>query len=337
MSATSSRAAGARALSRVRLPTFTTTAGLLGLTAASWVVYAWVGEGFLSSFNLFTLSQLVAETAVIGAAQLVVVAIGRLNLAVGAIGAIVVMSTGWLVGPAGVPLFPALVVGLAEGAVCGAAMGALERVTGLDSFVVTLAMASIYTGIVLIVTGGEAVSALPASLTDFGSDPLLLQSLSRLIVPTMIVYGGLWLLYRRTRTGWEMLAVGANERAAALGGVATGPVVVLTFGLSGALSGGAAIMEMARVASALPSLGTDWLLLAFIVPVLGGTALRGGAVALGGALAATLFVVSINSGLVSLGVNAYWQEFAQAIVLLSAILVERAVRRTRDGRIAHAA
>ena len=169
-------------------------------------------------------------------------------------------------------------------------------------------------------------------LTDFGADALVLQSLSWLLVPTAIVYGGLWLLYRRTRVGWQMLAVGANERAAALGGVATGGVVVATFALSGALSAIAAIMEMARVASALPSLGTDWLLLAFLVPVLGGTALRGGAVALGGALVAALFVVSINSGLVSLGVNAYWQEFAQAIVLLLAILADRAVRRTGSVR-----
>lgn len=212
---------------------FSPTAGLLLLTVASWAVYARVGDGFLSSFNLFTLSQLVAETAVIGAAQLVVVATGRLNLAVGAVGAITVMSTGWLAGPAGVPLVPALLIGVAEGAACGALMGVLERVTGLGSFIVTLAMASIYTGVVLIASGGAAVSALPEPLTDFGANPLVLESLSWLVVPTAIVYGGLWLLYRRTRAGWQMLAVGANERAASLSGVPTSGVVVATFALSG--------------------------------------------------------------------------------------------------------
>lgn len=322
---------GARAV-----PAFSPALGLLLLSAASWAIYARIGEGFLSSFNLFTLSQLLAETAVIGAAQLVVVAIGQLNLAVGAVGAITVMSTGWLAGPAGIPLVPALLIGVVEGAACGALMGWLERLTGLGSFIVTLAMASIYTGLVLIASGGAAVSALPQALTDFGANPLVLQSLSWLVVPAAIVYGGLWILYRRTRSGWQMLAVGASERAATLSGVPTGRVVVTTFALSGALSAVAAIMEMARVASALPSLGTDWLLLSFIVPVLGGTALRGGAVALGGALAATLFVVSINSGLVSLGVNAYWQEFAQAVVLLLAILAERTARGARRGRAIHA-
>ena len=59
--------------------------GLLLLTAVSWAVYQVLGTGFLNSYNLFTLSQLAAETAIIGFSQLVVVVLGRLNLAVGAI------------------------------------------------------------------------------------------------------------------------------------------------------------------------------------------------------------------------------------------------------------
>ena len=310
-------------------------AGLLLLTAVSWMVYACAGEGFLSSFNLFTVSQLAAETAVIGAAQLVVVAIGHLNLAVGAVGVLVVMSTGWMAGVAGVPVGAAVLLGLAEGAACGALIGLLERLTGLGSFIVTLAMASVLYGLVLIVSGGAAVSTLPASLTDFGANPMLLPALSWLLLPAAIVFALLWLLYRRTVWGWQMLSVGANERAARLSGVPTGRIVVASFALSGLLSAVAAILEMSRVASALPSLGADWLLLAFIVPILGGSPLRGGSVALGGAIVAALFIVSINAGLVSLGVSAYWQQFAQAIVLLLAVFADRLTRR-RGGR-SHAA
>ncbi len=317
---------------RVSIPP---AAGLLLLTAISWLVYDRIGEGFLSSFNLFALSQLMAETAVIGAAQLVVVAIGRLNLAVGSVGVLVVMSTGWMAGIAGIPAGLAVLLGLVEGAAVGALLGVLERLTGLGSFVVTLAMASILSGLVLIASGGAAVSTLPASIIDFGADPFLLPSLSWLLLPAVVVFALLWLLYRRTSWGWEMLSVGANERAAVLSGVPTARIVVASFALSGLLSAVAAMLEMSRVASALPSLGTDWLLLAFIVPILGGTPLRGGAVALGGALVAALFIVSINSGLVSLGVSGYWQQFAQAIVLLVAVLTDRLTRRRGDR--AHAA
>jgi ribose transport system permease protein len=124
-----------------------------------------------------------------------------------------------------------------------------------------------------------------------------------------------------------MLAVGANETAAALSGVRVSRVLLLSFALSGALCGVAGMMEMARVSAALPSLGVDWLLPAFIVPVLGGNSLRGGSVSIGGALMAAVFLASINSGLVSLNVAPYWQALTQSIVLLAAVVVDEWRRR----------
>jgi ribose transport system permease protein len=128
-----------------------------------------------------------------------------------------------------------------------------------------------------------------------------------------------------------MLAVGANQRAAELSGIPVPRIVIMSFALSGLLAGVAGLMEMARVSAALPSLGTDWLLLAFIVPILGGTPLAGGAVSIGGALVAAIFIESINSGLVSVDVAPYWQQFAQSIVLLVAVVADQA-RRRRQGR-----
>ena len=304
-----------------------TVGGLLLLTAVSWAIYGIVGDGFLSSFNLFTLSQTASETAVIGMSQLAVIVIGRLNLAVGAVGAVVVMFTGWLIGIDGINPIVGIVLGLLLGTAGGALMGWLELITGLSSFIITLAMASIYAGIVLIQSGGAAISSMPQMVTDFGSNQLVLPSLSLLLIPAALIAVGLWYLYHRSSWGWQMLAVGANQRAAELSGVSVPRVVIASFAVSGLLAGVAGIMEMSRVASALPSLGASWLLLAFIVPILGGTSLSGGAVSLAGALVAAVFIESINSGLVSLSVSAYWQQFAQAFVLLVAVIVDQARRR----------
>ncbi|MEA2254848.1 MAG: ribose transport system permease protein [Solirubrobacteraceae bacterium] len=305
----------------------TTAGGLVALIAITWVIYGTIGNGFLSSFNLFTLSQLAAQTAVLGFAQLAVLALGRMNLAVGAVGVCVTMFTAWLIGVKHVDPILGIAAGLVLGAALGALMGWIELKTKLNSFIVTLAMASVYTGLMLLLSNGDPVGNIPTSIASFGANSMFTPYLSFLVIPTLVVAGGAWYLYRRTSLGWKMLAVGANETAAGLSGVRVSRVVIIGFGLSGLLCGVAGIMEMARVATALPSQGGTWLLAAFIVPVLGGNSLRGGSVAIGGALLAAIFLESINSGLVSLDVAVYWRELAQAAVLLIAVMADEARRR----------
>jgi ribose transport system permease protein len=263
-----------------------------------------------------------------------------MHLAVGAIGLCVTMLTAWLIGVKGVNPVVGMAAGLVVGAAMGALMGWLELKTKLNSFIVTLAMASVYTGVMLLVSNGDPVGTIPEGVSSFGSGLFLTPYLSYLVIPALIVAGGAWFLYRRTSLGWKMLAVGANETAAGLSGVRVSRVLIIGFALSGLLCGVAGMMEVARVSAALPSLGGTWLLAAFIVPVLGGNSLRGGSVAIGGALLAAIFLESINSGLVSMDVAPYWRELAQAVVLLVAVMADEARRRrqrnAKVGRIVEA-
>lgn len=178
MTATSVQGAMRRAFS-------TNAAWLLLLTIVTWIVYGFVGQGFFSSFNLFTLSQLAAQYAVIGFAQLVVIALGRMNLAVGAVGVVAAMLAGLVMGPAGLGTPLAIVTALVAGAVVGGTLGWLEQRTGLSSFIVTLAAASILTGAVLIISGGMSISAIPADLIAFGSSSPGTPYLSTHILPAV--------------------------------------------------------------------------------------------------------------------------------------------------------
>ncbi|MCL1898191.1 MAG: ABC transporter permease [Micrococcales bacterium] len=307
------------------------TAGLLILTAATWVVCASFGEGFLTSFNLFSVSQLTAEFAIIGLAQMVVLATGRMNLAIGAVGVCVGMLTGWLMGVVGWPPAAAIVVGLLAGVLSGALMAALELATGLSSFIVTIAMGSVFSGGMLLLTQGESVNYLPRSVVQFGAQTLGTAYISAHVIPTLILTVALWFIFRHTTFGWSMLAVGANQAAARLSGIRTGWVVVGAMSLSGLLAGVAANLEISRVAAAVPSMGTTWMMTSFIIPVLGGTALTGGRVSVAGALLAALFIETITTGLISLGVPSYWLGAVQAMVLLLAVLGDKA-RRDRQLR-----
>src|SRR5680860_1633451 len=70
--------------------------GLLGVIVIFWAVFIVFADGFLNRITVFGLSRTIAVTAVIGMAQMVVLSIGQMNLAVGAIGGMIGVLTGWL-------------------------------------------------------------------------------------------------------------------------------------------------------------------------------------------------------------------------------------------------
>ena len=80
------------AAAAVVLPAPRRRSGCFVIVAGFWVVFASLAPGFLSPFNLFSLGRTLAVDIVIGFAQMVVLATGGMNLAVGAIGVCAVMA-----------------------------------------------------------------------------------------------------------------------------------------------------------------------------------------------------------------------------------------------------
>jgi ribose transport system permease protein len=310
-----------RALRFTTIVRLSTQGGLLLVVAALWVLFGAVAPGFLSSFNRFALGRDIAIFTVIGFAQMVVLSMGAMNLAVGAIGGGVAIFGGWLMQVVGLPAPLAVVLALLLGAAMGWFDGWLVVRTGMSSFIVTLAMASVYTGLMIIITQAQAFSNLPLDFLNFGQGSV--ASLSPLVILTLIVMVGLFLLYRNTELGRWMLAVGASPRTAELSGIPVWRTLQIGHALSGLLAGIAGLMLTARLASAVPSIGTDWVLPSFLAPVLGGTLLSGGVVSSIGTLLGGVLVVSISNGLQLMQVNSFWVQFFQGIVLLIAVGIDR--------------
>jgi ribose transport system permease protein len=124
-----------------------------------------------------------------------------------------------------------------------------------------------------------------------------------------------------------MLAAGANARAAELSGIRTGRVIVACHMLTGLLAAIAGLMVTARTGAAVPSmagqLGQDWLLPAFLAPVLGGTLLSGGRVSVIGTLLGATFINIMTSGLLLMRVGEFWILAFLGVMLLIAVLADR--------------
>jgi ribose transport system permease protein len=308
---------------------FSNEFGLLLLIAIFLVVFGFTTSGFLGPFNLFTMGRNAAVNIMIGLSMMTVIVTGGLSLAVGAIGVCAAMFTGYTLEILNLPWPLALACGIGLGAALGFVNGFTVVRTGLHSFIITLATMSIFFGAMVFLTRAEAYRKLPPAFAAFGKMKLF-NYVSPLLLFTVLVALALIWLYHRSVLGREMLAAGARPEAAELSGVNVGRMIVLCHMLSGALAGIAALMLVSRNGAAIPSmagqLGQDWLLPAFLGPVLGGTLLNGGkAPVVGTCLGATL-VTLLTGGLLLLEIGEFWVQSFLGLLLLVAVFMDKARR-----------
>jgi D-xylose transport system permease protein len=130
------------------------------------------------------------------------------------------------------------------------------------------------------------------------------------------------ILAKRMRFGRYVYAIGGNPDAAELSGVNTKRILMLVYGLMGALVGIAACISTARLNAATNSAGTLDELYVIAAAVIGGTSLAGGIGTIVGAMLGALIMQSLQSGMVLLGVDTPLQSIVVGLVLVFAVWLD---------------
>ena len=321
-----SAASGGRSSGGLRL-LLSNEFGLAVLIAVTLLVFSFTLEGFTSPFSLFTIGRQIGIDTMIGLAMMAVIVTGGLDLSVGAIGVCCAMAFGWLVQILGLPIYLAIPVAVAFGASLGFINGFTVVKSGVHSFIITLASMSIFFGVMIFLTKANAYNGLPPEVQAFGKMKFF-KTISPILLISIAMCLFLAAFYKLTTLGRQMLAAGANPRAAELSGIRTGRVIMACHMLTGALAAIAGLLVTARTGASVPSmaghLGQDWLLPAFLAPVLGGTLLSGGRVSVIGTLLGAGFVNVMTSGLLLMRVGEFWILASLGAMLLLAVLADRA-------------
>ena len=303
--------------------------GLFVLIVVFAIVFFTVSPMFLSKFSLYALGRTSAVNIMIGFSMMVVIVTGGLNLAVGAIGVCAAMVGGWLMEAAGLHWLLASLGGLAVGGLLGAVNGVIIVRSGLHSFVITLATMSIMFGTMIFLTQAESYREISPAFSSFGRAKLW-GVVPPMLLVTIVVAVLLWLLFVFGSLGRQILAAGASPAAAELSGIKVDRMIIWCHAMSGVLAGVAGLMLVSRTGAAIPSmagqLGQDWLLPAFLAPVLGGTLLTGGKVSVLGTLLGGFLVTLLTSGLLLMQVGAFWIQTYLGLLLLVAVLLDLARR-----------
>jgi len=301
--------------------------GLFLVAALAAVVLAALKPNFLSAYNIYVLLLGFSLWLLIAMAQMVIIAIGQMNLSVGAIGGLVAISFAGVMEVWGVPVPLAILAGLAIGLLCGLFNGFVTHATGISAFIITLATLSIFKGLNIGITEAQPFYDIPASVSAFGNARF--GAVPYMTVIPILALIGMWLLMNRMPIGRQMLAMGANRHAAELSGISTARVVVAAHVISGGLAAIAGMLAVARLQLGQPTIGDDWLILSFAAPVIGGAVLAGGHISVMGTCMGVIIVTLINNALVLLGIDPFFVQLLLGLMILAAIALNR-WRETRQ-------
>lgn len=296
-----------------------TVAGLLIMV----VVFSSMSDVFLTERNLVNILQQSSINACIAIGMTLVIISGGIDLSVGPAAALAaVLSASLLV--AGYPVPIVILSALAIGVLCGLVNGSLIAYAGLQPFIVTLGTLSLFRALALIYTGGNPILSLPNDFRRLFSSQFLGLPVPVILVGVLAIAATI--LLKKTPLGEYILAVGGNEEAARVSGVPIERTKVITYMISGGLAALAAVILIARLGAAEPTLGNLWELEAIAAAAIGGASLMGGKGSIFGTILGAIVLGAMRNGLTLLNVQAFYQLLATGIIIILAMLVDRLAR-----------
>ena len=305
---------------------------LLAVVGISVLVFSQLVDNYLSGsfFNRVTTSM--AITAVLAAAQTIVILTRNIDLSVGSIVGVTAYVTGEYLA-AHQTTAPVLAVGLAMlmGCVLGLLNGTLVAYGRVPSIIVTLGTLAIYRTWLIDHANSRTITAdsLPQWLVEFPQRTVVgLGGLDIRLVLTVavVVIVALQLALGRLRWGRWVYAVGSNPDAARQEGLPTERITLGAFAMCGALSGLAGFMFLSRFGTITVAAGQGLELASVAAAVVGGVSILGGSGTLIGALLGALLIDLLELSLVRVPeISVFWRDAVLGALILLAIAGDFAI------------
>ena len=208
----------------------------------------------------------------------------------------------------------AILGGICTGAIIGGINGYFYVNRKIQSFIVTICTMFLLRGVIRYLTTNAPVAG-SAALVNFDTIELKV-GITVIIVLTAFV------IFRFTKFGKYLKAIGAGEKAAIFAGIRTDNMKFLVYVLAGAMTGFAAFINVIKVGSVTSSRGSQLETQILIALVLGGMPISGGAkVRFENIIIGSLLYIVLNSGLTMMGFSTQMMQLIQGVVFLIFVAV----------------
>ena len=289
-------------------------------------------DQFLTVPSLMNLVKSSVFIGIIALGMSLVIISGNIDLSVGsilgltaAIGVVVFNST--------FSIILTLIVCIAMGALLGLFNGIFVGIAKVASFIVTLATLTAYRSITIqFGDGGPQIvdnDAYFDTLRTIGYGKL--GTIPYLVIIFVLLSAAVWYMMNRTKFGRYVYAIGSNEKAARLTGIKVEFVKVMIFTITGMLTGIAAFLYITRFGSVdVATAGKGFELDVIAAVAIGGTAMAGGRGFIQGTFFGAVILYAIDAILSAFLVPAFVNDLIKGILILGAVLLQKALDRTSD-------
>ena len=313
--------------SLVRRATTGQQAGIIAILVVLLLVSEIINPTTLHFTNIIEILRSTAVYFIAASGATMLLVGGGLDLSIGSIFAVGGVAVGLLMN-AGVYWPLAVLLAVVITGLFGAVNAFVILKVKVPPFIATLGMYFAATGIVIVVTDGNALFGFPAGFDDLGQFNLF--SIPFLVLYAIIIGVVAHVILQRTRFGYDVRALGGNAEAARANGVKVDRVTLILYVVSAAIAGFAGVLLASRLSTGDPGEGGAGFTFQVLASVIiGGTSLFGGIGTIAGTALGSLLFSVINNVLALTNTDPQWQNIATGVILVLAVAFDR-IRRSRQ-------
>ena len=287
-------------------------------------------DTFLTSKNILNICRQISMIGICSVGMTMVLLTGGIDISVGSIIALVGVVAAKLIGEAGMAIFPAMVIGVVVGAICGLINGIMVAEFDVPALITTLAMQTMARGAAYILTSGIPIYGLPEEIKTLGQGYFFKIPIPVIIMALIFLFG--WWLLEQTRFGRYTYAIGGNQEVARLSGINVLKMKIFIYTLSGLFAGLSGVIMLSRINSGQPATSSGFEMDVITGAVLGGISVAGGEGKLVNVIAGVLIMGMLSNGMTLMNLDEYWQWVVKGIVLLLAVTFDN-MQRKRNAKV----
>jgi simple sugar transport system permease protein len=307
--------------------------GIVGVGIAMWLGFVFAAPRVFTDVDIYlAFAETTPLFGIMAVSLTFVVITGEIDLSFPSVMALGTATFCLATYYGGAPWWLGVIVGMLTGVACGLLNGFLVASLNIPSLVITIGTQFLFRGLELVLMNGTGVPLLVDKYPEMHA--LMREPLFGVPVQTLWMIGFLvveWVLLNRTQFGAHVFLVGDNQTSARLTGVNAGRVKIKAFVLVGVSAVFCGMLSSIYGYYFWPSTGDGSMLNTIASVFLGGTSAFGGTGSVVGTFVAAFIIGSINAGIVSAGVNAFYTQLAFGLVIVVSVvlqtLIDRRIRR----------